>query len=103
MAQHAITAVHCSGDKIELVAIHAVVEKEFGSTELALGAVRRISVGECVGLLAAGEEVCLARRTESHGWEIICDVELLPGGKDITGVDIVGQPNDALRNLPTWG
>jgi hypothetical protein len=103
MAQHAITAVHYSGDKIDLVALHAVVDKEFGSTELALGAARRISIGECANLIAAGEEVCLARRTESHAWEVICDVELLPGGRDITGVDILDRPSDALRNLPTWG
>ena len=102
MAQHAITAVHYGGDKIDLVAIHAVVDKEFGSTELALGTAQRISVAECAGLIAAGEEVCLARRTEDHAWEVICDVELLPGGKGITGVDLVDRPNDALQNLPTW-
>ena len=33
MAQYAITAVHFSGEKMDLVAIHHVVEKEFGSTE----------------------------------------------------------------------
>ncbi|MDM0073168.1 hypothetical protein QTH90_02165 [Variovorax sp. J2P1-59] len=102
MAQHAITAVHYNGDKIDLVAIHTVVEKEFGSSELALGTVQRIGIAECASLLAAGEEVCLARRTESHTWEIICDVELLPGGNGITGVDILDRPNDALKNLPSW-
>lgn len=102
MAQHAITAVRLSGGKIDLVAIHQVVEKEFGSTEFALGTAQRISVSECVKLIAAGEEVCLARRTESHAWEVICNVELLPGGTDITGVDIVDRPNDALQNLPVW-
>ena len=102
MAQHAISAVHYGGGKIDLVAVHLVVEKEFGSTELALGAAQRISVGECANLIAAGEEVCIVRRTESHAWEIICDVELRPGGKDITGVDIVSRPNDALQNLPEW-
>jgi len=103
MSQHAITAVHFKDEKIDLVAIHPVVEKEFGSTEFALGTAQRISVGECAELIAAGEEVCLARRTESHAWEVICDVNLLPGGIDITGVDIVGRPNDALQNLPAWG
>jgi hypothetical protein len=103
MAQHAITAVHYGGGKIDLVAVHTVVEKEFGSTELALGAARRISVGECANLIAAGEEVCIVRRTESHAWEIICDVKALPSGNDITGVDIVDRPNDALQNLPEWG
>ena len=103
MAQHAITAVHYEGDKIDLVAIHAVVDKELGSTELALGTVQRIGIAECASLIAAGEEVCLARRTENHAWEVICDVELLPGGNGITGVDIVDRPNDALQHLPTWG
>ena len=103
MAQHAITAIHYAGDKIDLVAVHPVVDREFGSTGLALGAAQRISVGECADLLAAGEEVCLARRTENHAWEIICDVELLPGRREITGVDIVSRPNDALRSLPSWG
>lgn len=103
MAQHAITAVHYEGDTIDLVAIHTVVDKELGSTGLALGTVQRISMAECAGLLAAGEEVCLARRTEDHAWEVICDVELLPGGKGITGVDLVDRPNDALQELPTWG
>jgi len=28
---------------------------------------------------------------------------ILPGGKGITGVDLVDRPNDALQNLPTWG
>lgn len=102
MAQHAITAVHFGGGKIDLVAIHTVVEKEFGSTEFTLGAAQRISVGECANLIAAGEEICLARRTESHAWEVICDVELLPGGNGITGVDILDRPNDALQNLPAW-
>lgn len=102
MAQHAITAVHYAGGRIDLVAIHPVAEKEFGSKDLTLGAAQRISIAECAGLLAAGEEVCLARRTENHTWEVICDVELLPGGKDITGVDIVDRPNDALRSLPAW-
>jgi len=102
MAQHAITAVHFSDGKIDLVAIHPVVEKEFGSTEFSLGAARRIGIGECADLLAAGEEVCLARRTESHAWEIICDVQLLPGGAGLTGVDIVGRPNDELHKLPAW-
>lgn len=102
MAQHAITAVHYSGGTIDLVAIHPVAEKEFGSKELTLGAAQRISIGECTSLIAAGEEVCLARRTESHAWEVICDVELLPDGKGITGVDIVDRPNDALRSLPVW-
>ena len=102
MAQHAINAVHYAGEKIDLIAIHKVVEKEFGSTELALGAARRISIGECTNLIAAGEEVCIVRRTESHTWEIVCDVRILPGGNEITGVDIVDRPNDALRNLPKW-
>lgn len=102
MAQHAITAVHFRDGKMELVAIHPVVEKEFGSTEFALGKAQRISVGECANLIAAGEEVCLARRTESHAWEVICDAALLPDGAGITGVDIVGHPNDALQDLPAW-
>lgn len=102
MSQHAITAVHFKDGKIDLVAIHPVVEQEFGSTEFALGAARRISVGECVDLLAAGEEVCLARRTESHAWEVLCDVNLSPDGAGITGADIVGRPNDALHKLPAW-
>ncbi|MDP9932982.1 hypothetical protein J2X90_000205 [Variovorax paradoxus] len=102
MSQHAITAVHFKDGKIDLVAIHPVVEQEFGSTEFALGAARRISVGECADLLAAGEEVCLARRTESHAWEVLCDVNLLPDGTGITSVDIVGRPNDALQKLPAW-
>jgi len=103
MAQHAISAVHYGGDGIDQVAIHSVVEKEFGSTGLALGAAQRISVRDCASLLAAGEEVCIARRTESHAWEVSCDVELLPGGNGITGVDILGRPNDALQQLPSWG
>ncbi|MDM0109678.1 hypothetical protein QTH97_32495 [Variovorax sp. J22R24] len=103
MAQHAISAVHYGGDGIDLVAVHSVVEKEFGSTGLALGAARRISVRDCADLIAAGEEVCLVRRTESHEWEVSCDVELLPSGNGITGVDIVGRPNDALQQLPSWG
>lgn len=102
MAQHAITAVRSSSGKIDLVAIHQVVEKEFGSTEFTLGTARRISVSECADLIAAGEEVCLARRTENHVWEVICNVELLPGGTGITGVDILDRPNDALQNLPAW-
>jgi hypothetical protein len=102
MAQHAVTAVHYQGGKIDLVAVHTVVEKEFGSKDLALGAAQRISVRECAELIAAGEEVCLARRTEDHTWEVLCDVELLPGGNDITGVDIVNRPNDDLRKLPAW-
>ena len=102
MLFRSITAVHYRGGTIDLVAIHAVADKELGSTGLTLGAAQRISIGECVNMIAAGEEVCLARRTESHTWEIICDVELLPGGGGITGVDIVDRPNDALRNLPTW-
>ncbi|MDQ0587549.1 hypothetical protein [Variovorax paradoxus] len=102
MAQHAITAVHFRDGKMDLVAIHQVAEKEFGSTEFSLGTAQRISVGECADLIAAGEEVCLARRTESHAWEVICDVQLLPGGAGITGVDIVGRPNDALHELPVW-
>jgi hypothetical protein len=102
MALHAITAVHFNGGKIDLVAIHQVVEKEFGSTEFALGTAQRISVGECANLLAAGEEVCLARRTENHAWEVICDVKLLPGGAGITGIDIVDRPNNALQDLPAW-
>ena len=102
MSQHAITAVHFKDGNIDLVAIHPVVEQEFGSTEFALGAARRISVGECADLLAAGEEVCLARRTESHAWEVLCDVNLLPDGTSITSVDIVGRPNDALQKLPAW-
>jgi hypothetical protein len=102
MSQHAITAVHFKDGKIDLVAIHPVVEQEFGSTEFALGAARRISVGECADLLAAGEEVCLARRTESHAWEVLCDVNLLPDGTGITSVDIVGRPNDALQKLASW-
>lgn len=102
MAQHAITAVHFKDGKVDLVAIHPVVEKEFGSTEFSLGTAQRISVGDCVKLVAAGEEVCLARRTESHGWEVICDVRLLPGGTGFSGVDIVDRPNDALQHLPAW-
>jgi hypothetical protein len=102
MAQHAITAVHFMGGKINLVAIHPVVEQEFGSTEFALGKAKRISADECANLMAAGEEVCLARRTESHAWEVICDAALLPGGAGITGVDIVGRPNNALQDLPAW-
>jgi hypothetical protein len=102
MAQHAISAVHYKGGTIDLVAIHPVVEKEFGSTELALGAAQRISVEDCIKLLAAGEEVCLVRRTEDHTWEITWDVELGSSGKDITSVDLVDQPNDALHNLPRW-
>ncbi|MDM0018342.1 hypothetical protein [Variovorax saccharolyticus] len=103
MAQHAISAVHYAGDEIDLVAVHSVVEKEFGTTGLALGPARRISVRDCVELLAAGEEVCLVQRTDSHGWNVSCDVELLPGGRGITGVDIVGRPTDSLRQLPSWG
>jgi hypothetical protein len=102
MALHAITAVHYDGDKIDFLAVHAVVDKEFGSTDFTLGAARRISMGECISLIASGEQVCIARRTESHGWEVICDVRLLPGGRDITGVDILERPNGALRNLPAW-
>jgi hypothetical protein len=102
MALHAITAIHYEGDKIDLLAVHPVVDKEFGSTEFTLGAARRISIGECVNLIASGEQVCLARRTESHAWEVICDVQLLPGGREITGVDLLDRPNSALRNLPTW-
>ena len=102
MAQYAITAVHQGGGKIDLVAVHTIVDKEFGSTELALGTAQRISVGECVDLLAAGEEVCLMRRTENHAWEFVCDVKILPGGIGITGVDIHDRPNDALQNLPQW-
>lgn len=103
MAQHAITAAHYVGTGIDQVAIHPVVEREFGSTGLALGAAQRISVRDCVNLIAAGEEICLVRRTENHEWEVSCDVELAPGGNGITGVDIVGRPNDALQHLPTWG
>ena len=103
MAQHAITAVHYDGARIDLVAIHKVVDKELGSTGLSLDTPARISVGECAALIAAGEEVFAVRRTESHAWEIICDVELLPGRREITGVDIVNRPNDALRDLPSWG
>jgi len=103
MAQHAITAIHYAGDEIDLVAVHPVVDKEFGSIGLTLGAAQRISIGQCADLLASGEEVCLARRTDDHAWEIICDVELLPGRREITGVDIVSRPNDALRSLPNWG
>jgi len=102
MAQHAITAVHFKDGKMDLVAIHPVVEKEFGTTEFALGTVQRISLGECINLIAAGEEVCLARRTENHVWEVVCDVGLLPDRAGITGVDIVGHPNNALQNLPVW-
>jgi hypothetical protein len=104
MAQHAISAVHYQdkGGTIDLVAIHPVVDKEFGSTELTLGAVRRISVEDCIKLIASGEEVCLVRRTEDHKWEITCDVELGPSGKEITGVDLVDRPNDALQELPRW-
>ena len=102
MAQHAITAAHYGSAGIDLVAIHPVVEREFGSTGLALGAAQRISIRDCANLIAAGEEVCVVRRTESHEWEISCDVELAPGGKGITGVDIVGRPNDALQQLPVW-
>ncbi|MEJ8825853.1 hypothetical protein WKW80_28110 [Variovorax humicola] len=102
MAQHAITAVHHSGGKIDLVAIHTVKDQEFGSKELSLGAARRISVGECANLVAAGEEVCILRRTESHSWEIVCDVKAVPGLNEIVGVDIVGRPNDALQGLPGW-
>jgi len=103
MAQHAISAVHRVGEKIDLVAVHEVVEKEIGSTELALGTARRISVGESANLIAVGEEVCVVRRTVSHTWEVVCDVKGLPGGSDITGVDIVDRPDDALQNLPEWG
>lgn len=103
MAQHAITAAHYDGDKIDFVAVHPVADKQLGSNELALGAARRISIQECIDLIASGEEVSVARRTESHTWEVICDVHLLPGGRDITGVDILDRPNDALRSLPTWG
>src|SRR5882672_6875370 len=103
MAQHAISAVHYNKDgTIELVAIHQVVEKEFGSTELNLGLAQRIGVEDCAKLIAAGEEVCLVRRTEEHTWEITWDVELGPNGKDIASVDLVGRPNDALQNLPRW-
>ncbi|WP_240531134.1 hypothetical protein [Variovorax boronicumulans] len=102
MAQHAITAVHFKDGKVDLVAIHPVVEKEFGSTEFSLGTAQRVSVGECVKLLAAGEEVCLARRTENHGWEVICDARLLPGGTAFAGVDILDRPTDALLQLPAW-
>jgi hypothetical protein len=102
MAQHAITAVHYEGGKVASVAIHPVVDKEFGSTDFALGPAQRISIGECATLLASSEEVCLARRTEGHAWEIICDVKLLPGGRGITGVDLLDQPNDALQQLPGW-
>ncbi len=103
MAQHAITAVHYEGGKIDLVALHAVADKEFGSPDLALGAAQRVKVSECVDLLAASEEICILRRTESHAWEIVCDVKILPDGSGITGVDIVGRPNDALQSLPDWG
>ncbi|KQX22086.1 hypothetical protein ASD05_14110 [Variovorax sp. Root434] len=102
MPQHAITAVHLKDGKMDLVAIHQVVDEEFGSKEFALGTVQRISVGKCADLIAASEEVCLARRTESHAWEVVCDVQLLPGGAGITGVDIVGRPNNALQDLPVW-
>jgi hypothetical protein len=103
MTQHAITAVHYDGSgKIDLVAIHEVVNQEFGSTELILGIARRIGVDECIDLITAGEEVCAVRRTENHTWEIISDVKLLPGGNGITGVDIADQPNDALQKLPEW-
>ena len=102
MAQHAITAVHYAGGKIDLVAIHPVLDKEFGSTELTLGTARRIGVDECLELLAAGEEVCVVRRTEDHAWEIVCDVKAPPGGNGIMGVDVVDRPNDALQSLPKW-
>jgi hypothetical protein len=102
MAQHAITAIHYGGGKIDLVALHDVVEKEFGSTELTLAAAERISVRECADLIAGGDEVCIVRRTESHAWEIVCDVKILRGSDDITGVDIVDRPNDALQSLPVW-
>lgn len=104
MAQHAISAVHYKdkGGTIDLVAIHPVVEKEFGSTELTLGAAQRMSVEDCIKLIAAGEEVCLVRRTEDHKWEITFNVELGPSGKEITGVDLVDRPNDALQDLPRW-
>jgi hypothetical protein len=78
------------------------VEKEFGSTELTLAAAERISVRECVNLIAGGDEVCVVRRTEGHAWEIVCDVKISQGSNDITGVDILDQPNDALQNLPEW-
>ena len=103
MAQHAITAVHYEGGKIDLVAIHPVVEQEFGSTNFSLAAARRVGVGECIGLLAAGEEVCAVRRTEDHqAWEVVGDIKLLPGGRGITCVDVADRPTDALRSLPTW-
>ncbi|MBT2326648.1 hypothetical protein J7E62_30520 [Variovorax paradoxus] len=102
MAQYAITAVHYGGGKMDLVALHPVVDEEFGSTEFTLGPAQRVSVGECVNLLAAGEELCAVRRTENHAWEIVCDVKLLPGGNGITGVDVADRPNDALEKLPAW-
>lgn len=102
MAQHAISAVHYQGGKIDLVAIHLVVDEEFGSTEFALGTPQRISISDCIKLIASGEEVCLVRRIQSHAWELICNVELVAGGKDITGVDIVDRPIDALQHLPHW-
>ena len=102
MAQHAITALHFKEGAMDFVAIHPVAEREFGSKDFSLGTAQRISVAECATLLAAGEEVCLARRTENHGWEVLCDVKLMPGGAGITGVDIVGRPNDALQQLPVW-
>ena len=102
MAQHAITAIHYGGGAIDLVALHDVVEREFGSTEFTLGAAERISAGDCARLLASGEEVCVVRRTGDHTWEVVCDVELLPGGAGFSGVDIVGRPNDALQSLPAW-
>lgn len=102
MAQHAITAVHYRAGKIDLVAVHKIVDKQLGSTELTLDTARRISVGECANLVAIGEEVCIVRRTERHTWEVVCDVKVLPHGNDISGVDILDQPNDALRDIPAW-
>ncbi|MDM0113442.1 hypothetical protein QTI66_14885 [Variovorax sp. J22R133] len=102
MAQHAITAVHYAGGKIDRVAVHTVIDKEFGSHGLSLGPAQRVSIADCANLLALGEEVCILRRTESHSWEIVCDVIPTGGGAGIVGVDIVGQPNDALDKLPSW-
>jgi hypothetical protein len=102
MAQHAISAVHYKDGKIDLVAIHPVVHKELGSSGLALGSAQRISLDECLQLLAAGEEICLVRRTEDHTWEITWDVELGPSGKEITSVDLTDRPNTALQDLPRW-
>lgn len=102
MSHYAITAIHYGGGKIDLVALHKVVEKQIGTTEISLDQAQRVSVGEVVDLIAAGDEIYVARRTESHTWEIVCDVKASPSGDDIVSVDILDQPNDALQTLPQW-